>query len=199
MDLERGRRNQKLRTRKALVDAANAFLARGDRPTLDAVAEAALVSRATAYRYFPSVDALLADAFFDQVLGEAVAAPAPETRDPVERVLQAETAVNDVMFANEVAVYVMTKLYAEYWLSGDESDRPLRPSRRLAFIDEAIAPFADRLGAAGTRRLRHALALALGTEAVIALTNVCGLSTDQARQVTRWAVAALVQQALAEA
>jgi AcrR family transcriptional regulator len=198
MELEAGRRNQKLRTRKALVDAANAFLDRGERPTLDEVAEAALVSRATAYRYFPSVDALLADAFFERVFPPPSEVLAGASDDAVERVLRAEAAVNDPIFANQLAVYVVTKLYAEHWLEQEARERPLRPSRRLAYIDAALEPLAGRLTGRQLRRLRHGLALAIGTEAPIALTNVCGLTDREAREVTRWVVEALVRQGLAE-
>ena len=45
----------------------------GRKPTLEEIAEEALVSRATAYRYFPSVDALLVEASLD------VAVPEPTT------------------------------------------------------------------------------------------------------------------------
>ena len=55
----RGRRNQRLRTRKDLLLAAAGLLKEGRTPTMDDVAQHALVSRATAYRYFPSIDALL--------------------------------------------------------------------------------------------------------------------------------------------
>ena len=47
------RSNQKARTRQAIVRAAGALLARGDKPTLEEIAAEAQVSRATAYRYFP--------------------------------------------------------------------------------------------------------------------------------------------------
>ena len=52
-----GRPNQKTRTRKDLLQAAARLMKQGGPPTLEEVAEEALVSRATAYRYFPSVEA----------------------------------------------------------------------------------------------------------------------------------------------
>ena len=55
----RGRVDQKRRTRGALVDAARALVARGETPTVEAAAEAASISRATAYRYFRSQAELL--------------------------------------------------------------------------------------------------------------------------------------------
>src|SRR5438045_3173451 len=52
------RANQKRRTRQALIDAAVALRNEGRDPGFAEVAERALVSRATAYRYFASVQAL---------------------------------------------------------------------------------------------------------------------------------------------
>src|ERR1700716_3663363 len=54
-----GRSSQKARTRDALVAAARELIAAGDTPTIEAAAEAASISRTTAYRYFPSQRALL--------------------------------------------------------------------------------------------------------------------------------------------
>src|SRR4051812_37137151 len=60
-----GRMNQKRRTRAALMTAAAEFVRRGETPSILQVADAALVSKSTAYRYFPSQDALLAEALLD--------------------------------------------------------------------------------------------------------------------------------------
>ena len=54
-----GRTTQKARTRPALIDAARRLLAAGRTPSVEDAAEAAAVSRATAYRYFPNRRALL--------------------------------------------------------------------------------------------------------------------------------------------
>ncbi|MGE0723371.1 MAG: helix-turn-helix domain-containing protein, partial [Alphaproteobacteria bacterium] len=63
---------QRRRTRKDLLQAAARLARRGERPSLDQVAVEAMVSRATAYRYFPNVEALLIEASLD------VAVPGPE-------------------------------------------------------------------------------------------------------------------------
>src|SRR5689334_20973443 len=55
-----GRTRQKQRTRMALVAAARELVAHGGRPpTVGEAAEAASVSRTTAYRYFPTQRSLL--------------------------------------------------------------------------------------------------------------------------------------------
>src|SRR6478609_4834533 len=53
---------QRRRTRKAIVDATIALLARGGTPSVADVAAAADVSRRTVYLYFPTFDQLLIDA-----------------------------------------------------------------------------------------------------------------------------------------
>jgi AcrR family transcriptional regulator len=60
------RSNQKRRTRQALIDAALALRDEGRNPTFAEVAERALVSRATAYRYFSSFDALISETAADR-------------------------------------------------------------------------------------------------------------------------------------
>src|SRR6185369_9583453 len=55
------RKNQKDRTRAAIVDAARELLSTGVTPTVSSAAEAAKVSRPTAYRYFPTQESLLSE------------------------------------------------------------------------------------------------------------------------------------------
>ena len=47
---------------RTCCSAAARLMKQGRKPSLEEVAEEALVSRATAYRYFPSVEALLVEA-----------------------------------------------------------------------------------------------------------------------------------------
>src|SRR5262249_6923266 len=53
---------QRRRTRKAIVEAPIALLARGETPSVADVAAAADVSRRTVYLHFPTFDQLLIDA-----------------------------------------------------------------------------------------------------------------------------------------
>ena len=56
-----GRANQKTRTRRAIVDACRELVRTGSEVTMPEVARRALVSEATAYRYFPDLTSLLAE------------------------------------------------------------------------------------------------------------------------------------------
>ena len=63
-----GRMNQKTRTRNAIKAAAAEFVQRGETPNMAQIAEAALISKSTAYRYFPTLDNLLAEIFLDNTV-----------------------------------------------------------------------------------------------------------------------------------
>jgi AcrR family transcriptional regulator len=55
------RANQKARTRAAIIAAAQELQRHGTAPTVEQAADQARVSRATAYRYFPTKEALLVE------------------------------------------------------------------------------------------------------------------------------------------
>src|ERR1700753_1510773 len=82
-----GRVNQKLRTRDAIIAAAHELRRTGREVTMPEVARAALVSEATAYRYFPDLASLLQEALADQLLRvEDALASVADDADPVARV-----------------------------------------------------------------------------------------------------------------
>ena len=114
----------------------------GHNPTLEEVAEEALVSRATAYRYFPSVEALLVEASVD------VAVPEPDelfrrrrSRDPVARLQRVDTALHDMILANEPRCAPCSRIPLQRGLKGDDADQlPRRQNRRTPLIEAALEP-----------------------------------------------------------
>src|ERR1700759_3541355 len=86
-EVTRGRANQKTRTRRAIIDACRELVRTGSDVTMPEVARRALVSEATAYRYFPDLTSLLAETIDDLWPSKAEAlAPVASSADPVERV-----------------------------------------------------------------------------------------------------------------
>src|SRR3954469_14295775 len=73
-----GRVDQKRRTRDALVAAARRLVTEGVTPTVEAAAEAASISRATAYRYFPNKRALLVAAHPETAATDLLSEDAPQ-------------------------------------------------------------------------------------------------------------------------
>ena len=70
---ETGRVNQKRRTHDAIVRAAAELIGTGRDVTMPEIAQAALVSEATAYRYFPDLPSLLQEAVAGQLTTPAEA------------------------------------------------------------------------------------------------------------------------------
>jgi len=188
--------NQELRTRKDLLLAAGRLVKQGRKPNMDEVAAEALVSRATAYRHFPNIEALLAEAPVDEAVGDPAAAfLADPSGDIEERIDAAEATMHKVVFANEAQLRVMLA----HSIGRDrDAVMPVRQNRRGPLIDAALAPARSRLRDADYRRLCAALALIFGTESMIVFRDVLGLDEKAAREVKSWAVRTLVRGALLE-
>ena len=78
------RDNQRARTRRDLVAAALRLVERGHTPTVTEVADAAQISRRTAYRYFPNAEQLMVEALLEGM------------RSDVEREIDADAADDDM-------------------------------------------------------------------------------------------------------
>ena len=194
------RRNQRLRTRKDLLLAASRLLKAGRTPTMDEVADEALVSRATVYRYFPNIETLLVEAPLDDEVPDAQALFAGESSLSVEeRIDTAEAALHAVVFRNEAQLRLMlAHSLTQRSSANGNALTPVRQNRRTAFIEEALAPVRDELDASAYKRLRASLALIFGTESMIVFRDVLSLDDQEARNVKSWAVRALVRAALEE-
>lgn len=196
-----GRANQRRRTRKDLLAAAARLLKDGRVPTMDDVAEEAMVSRATAYRYFPTIEALLVEAPLDGAVPDpADLFRADTSTDPVARLDKAEAALHDVCYRNEAQLRIMLADSLQRVARGEtETDGvPIRQNRRAGLIEAALAPARVRFTDDAYARLCASLGLLFGTESIIAFTDVLGVPEPEARKVKSWAIRALVEAALAE-
>ncbi|MFZ5720504.1 MAG: TetR/AcrR family transcriptional regulator [Pseudomonadota bacterium] len=189
------RANQKLRTRKDLLEAAARLMREGRTPTFDEIAEAAMVSRATAYRYFPGLDALLVEAGLDVAMPSAEALFAGESSaDPVRRLDRVDEAMAAMMRDNEPALRAMLAQSVQR-PAGADGETPRRQNRRMPLIEAALEPARGEFAPAALPNLARALALVFGTESMVVFKDVLRLSEAQAAQVRRWAIRALVEAA----
>jgi AcrR family transcriptional regulator len=194
----RSRGNQRHRTRKDILAAASRLLKDGQVPTMEDVAAEALVSRATVYRYFPDIKALLLEAPLDTAVptADSLFADDPSV-DPGERLDRAEAALHEMMYRNEAQLRLMlaNSLTAN---PGDAAPdaMPIRQNRRMPLIEEALKPVRQQLDKATYEKLSAALALIFGTESMIVFRDVLDVDPDAAREIKSWALRALVQSAL---
>jgi AcrR family transcriptional regulator len=177
-EIQGGRVNQKQRTRRAIVDAARDLARTGAEVTMPAIARAALVSEATAYRYFPDLVTLLREAFTGTWPSPAQSLePVANSTDPVERVGCAAEVLLRGVLAYQGAVRAMIAASVT---------RPevaaTRPGQRFRLIDQALAPPADLSGISpeSLTQLRRDLAVIISAEALFTLTDLCGLPPEDA-------------------
>jgi AcrR family transcriptional regulator len=191
-----GRTRQKQRTRDALVAAARDLVARGGAaPTVEAAAEAASVSRTTAYRYFPTRTDLLVAAHPETTASTLV--PDDAGDDPEARLLGAVDAFVKIVVDTEHQQRTMLRLSLDPDTSRESL--PLRQGRAITWFEEALAPLRPSLTDAGIHRIAVSVRSAVGIESLVWLTDIAGLTREEAAERMRWSARALLRQALAEA
>jgi len=193
-DLESGRTNQKLRTKNALLAAARALIAKGAAPTVEDAAEAASISRTTAYRYFKNQPELLAAAHPEIQVASFLPKDAPV--DAEARLDIVVKKLTRAIVASEAQYRAVLRLSLEE--GRDKSSLVLRQGRAIKWIEEALEPARATLGKALIRRLVLAIRASIGIEALVWLTDVAGLSREEAMRNMQWSARALLRAALAE-
>jgi AcrR family transcriptional regulator len=197
----RGR--QKARTRAAIVEAAQRLRDEtGDTPTVAHAAAAAGVSRATAYRYFPTQEALDVEVtdVTPAVAATEAALAALDTDDVEQRLLALLDTFNPIAVEAEAHFRRALLVYLNTWLRSrraGEEPPAVREGRRMRWLDEVLAPL-DDLNEEQRRRLQAGLALTLGMDSLVVMKDVCGLEDDEAFEVLRWAAVAILRAGLAE-
>jgi AcrR family transcriptional regulator len=178
-ELRTGRANQKKRTYVAIVAAARDLISTGGEITMAAVAKAALVSEATAYRYFPDLVSLLREALTGVWASPADALePVAQSGDPAERVAYAAEYLLRGVLKHQGAVRAMisaTIIRPETAVT--------RPGIRFGLIEYALAPLDGTLAAGSPEalaQLKRDLAVVVSAEALFTLTDMCGLPPDDA-------------------
>lgn len=196
MELDSGRRNQKYRTRRALLAAARTLLERNEQVSVAAAAELADISKATAYRYFSTTDAIIREAVLDgrwksaeEVIGDAV-----EVGERVQR-------VNAYLFQhtrnNEAAHRMFLSKALESWVAeGGKPKAQLRLGRRIPMYEQALAPVRASLAKPEFHKLVLSLAAASGIESYIALKDVCELDDATADDISATIITAILDRAL---
>jgi AcrR family transcriptional regulator len=173
-----GRANQKERTRAAIVAAAREAIASGGEVTMPEVATRALVSEATAYRYFPDLASLLREALvgiWDSP--QRAMAPVARSDDPVERIGFATEILLREVLAYQGAVRAMISAAVT------KPGVVRRPGRRFGLIDEALRPLERTMAVQQPARfaqLKRGLAVVVSAETLFTLTDLCGLTPELA-------------------
>ena len=199
--MSRGRVTQKHKTRRALLDAGLRLVRRGEDPTLESVAAEAEVSRATAYRYFPRIGALLSALPLVHLVGddEVILGDAPRD-DAAECAVRVQRYFYDFAVNEERAFrrFLMAVLEETLLEEAGEDFEPLRGAYRLRALDAALASLEGKIAQETMAHLRGALVALSGIESLMVVKDVCGLDVDSGRESLEWAARALIDAARRE-
>lgn len=191
-----GRTQQKARTRNALITAARELLAEGMTPTVEEAADRAAISRTTAYRYFQNQRALVLATHPDLEAPSLLGTDAPA--DPIARL---DIAVEH--FTRQMIEYE-PELRAQLRLSLDQTEPepealPYRQGRAIGWFEDALAPLRGHMTNADMRRLVLAIRATTGIEALVWMTDIAGLSREEAVQIMRSSALTLARAAITDA
>ncbi len=188
---------QKHRTRTALVTSCRTLIASGADISMPAVAQAAGVSEATAYRHFADLVSLV---------NEALQELWPSPCDALAPVATSPDAVERIDFACE---FLLRRVYSYQGsvraVIGATITRPAlvptRPGFRFGLIELALDPVIDTPTEAAVLRLaqlKEDLAAVVSAEALFSLTDLCGLDADRAIDSLRRTARTITEVAVSE-
>jgi AcrR family transcriptional regulator len=191
-----GRVAQRRRTRRAIVEATSALLAHGATPSVNEIATAADVSRRTVYLHFPTLDQLILDATIGAMNTDVDEVLARMTSDDPHARLR---ALVEALVAGMAESLPLGRRMIKLTVDSPrlEAGGPRRGYRRIGWIELALEPVRSRLAEDRFDRLVSSLAMVIGWEGFIVLTDVRGLAPEAVGEVVTDAALALLDAALA--
>lgn len=191
------RKAPRARTRQRLLSSAVALVGRGRIPSVAEVALGAGVSRATAYRYFPSRSKLVA-----AVVGaslEPVRRYEPQAADGRQRVRELfhQTFPRFKEFEPQMRAALQLSLEHESLERvGLLEEEAYRRGFRRDLLRRAAQPLRRQIGDRGFDRLVKALSIIYGIEPYVILKDIWGASDREVESIARWMLDALVDAAV---
>lgn len=190
------------RTRLLLIDTAIRLFDGGAFPSITEVAHEAQLSRATAYRYFPTQNALVS------AIVAATLSPMadwqPTHQDVIARIDELLSFAFPHMLKHEGTLRAALHLSLTQWARLQSADSPPRQERlvrssRAAILSLATLPLKDELTAELNDRVVRALSLVYGSEIFLVMKDIWGCDNDELQEIGKWIAKAIVHQAREDA
>ncbi len=202
----------KRRKYSLLIKYAMKMFEEGAFPTVSELAVEAQVSRATAYRYFPTQSDLIA-AVVEETL-KPIINWQPEQSDAESRVEALLRFAYPQMLKHEGALRAALLLSLQQWAqrraaefkltsldddtSADTQDRLVRGHRK-AILSLVTEPLNHELPEAMVKKVNCALSMVYGSEVFMVLKDIWQLENDEVMSMTQWMAKAILNQARADA
>ncbi len=186
-----------VRTRKHLLSIAMEMFNTGLFPSVTEIAEKAGVSRATAYRYFPSQSDLI-DALVKESLGQVLEWE-PKEKTALERVNTLFDLTFPQMLQQEGTLRAALRLSLEEWAKTQASvdsqeDKQYIRGNRKNILHIATEPLHNLLSSNQLSLLQQSLSLIFGSECFLVFKDIWGLNNEEVQQITKWMAKAVINQ-----
>jgi AcrR family transcriptional regulator len=184
-----------------LLNAAAELARSGVSPSIAQVADAANISHATAYRYYPNTQSLWTDVAVARTSVEWLIADLPEEApDRVETVIR---RITEMQFSDEALWRESLRAAQDRWLAQQELDAservPVRGTTRRDALSIAVAPLRETMASDAVDRLVQALMFTCGVEALVVARDALDLNAEAAVDVLCWSARSLIRTAINEA
>ncbi|WP_192458042.1 TetR/AcrR family transcriptional regulator [Musicola keenii] len=197
---DNGLSSTRARTRRLLIDTAMTLFDQGVFPSITDIAAQAQLSRATAYRYFPTQSDLVS-AVVAESLGPILDWN-PTHPDALERILELLNFAYPRMFQHEGALRAALHLSLQQWAdrqANREAKEKLVRGNRKRLLHMATQPLEGQVPDAIRQRVIHALSLIYGSEVFLVFKDIWGLDNQEVQDITCWMAKAIVRQAREDA
>ncbi len=180
-----------------LISASELLQENGKAPSIAEVAKRAGISRATAYRCFPSKGAMLG-AMVSQSLGP-MRTFASEHAQGKDRVMDLFNRSFPRLSKHESTLRTAVQLSLEQQAlaqAGLLKEKIFRRGHRIQILHKALEPLQTELPLDLYEQLHKALAVIYGIEIFIVLKDICNEKNSEVRKTLLWMAEALVDTAL---
>ncbi len=186
------------RTRRLLIETAMKMFDSGAFPSITEVAAEAQLSRATAYRYFPTQSALVS-AIVTETLSP-IKNWRPSRKEASERIDELLTFAFPRMLEHEGTLRAALHLSLTQWAQSQSSTEKLEKDRlvrgnRKALLQHVVEPLNSELPPAMVERVIQSLSLVYGSEIFLVMKDIWGCNNDQLQDIGKWIARAIVRQA----
>lgn len=186
ISLEKGRINQKIKTRTRILNAAKSLMSEDKKITLEEVALKAEVARATIYRYFPNIDLLYTEASLDIHFSSP-----KELFEEVKNMSLDQRLIHIQAYYNRMAQdheLIFRRYLSATLIESLGSNKKIRGARRVEAMSLALASSKNKISKENLDHLKNAATILMGIESVIVAKDVCGLSDEKTNETLKWAL-----------
>jgi len=190
------------RTRRLLIDTAMALFDGGAFPSVTEVAHAAQLSRATAYRYFPTQSALVS-AIVTETLSP-MRQWQPTEKESGDRMEELIAFAFPKMLQHEGTLRAALHLSLTQWAQAQAPDalpvkEKLVRGNRKQLLQKVVEPLEKELPPALLNKVIYSLSLIYGSEIFLVMKDIWGCNDSELTEVAQWMAKAVINQARLEA